>query len=553
MEIKLSAKLAKNRSAEDIFQTILKSRGHKTRGDQQEFLSPPEPSLDYLLKNSGIKLSSLKSAQKIIDFHLNAGHDICVFGDYDADGVTATALMWQALSAYAKKQKSGSRILPFIPDRHKHGYGLSDKAVDEIITGLAFVDTQFDNFLPKLVVTVDTGIVAKEGIKTFINQSIEVIVTDHHQLEKSLPPATSIVHTTLTSGAGIAWIVSMYLLGDIAKNLLDLATIGIVADLMPVTGLNRAIITSGLKIIEKSTRPGIIALRELIGSKEKSISTYLISFAIAPRINAAGRIYSPLDALRLLCTSDKVQANELAKKIELQNKDRQDLTDQALKIVLSIKPKHKIIVVIGDYHEGVIGLVAGKLVEKFNLPAVVMSDNKDIVKGSARSLPGIDITKMLRSLPTHFLGLGGHEQAAGFSLEKTQVKNMTSELVKLANHSINSSLLVKTHAADLELSLSDTTLALAKKIRTLEPFGIGNPKPKFLLNSLKVVEDRKLGAEGKHRRLTVEQDGVTRELMHFNSVEPHPLINISSAIVTLDINLWRSKESLQLIGSYVKT
>lgn len=565
MDIKVKTKVEEGATAQEIFQAILASRGYKTASEQKLFLHPPEPTLDYLLKESGFTKTILSKAQKLLYSHLSAGHDICIFGDYDADGVSSTAIMWQAITAYAKLNQSVSRVLPFIPDRHKHGYGLSDKSVKEVLTSTAFQTGSFKDFVPKLVITVDTGIVAHEGIKSFRAAGIDVIVTDHHlpagatpqalqagQPESKLPPANAIVHTLATSGAGVAWIFAMFLLGEPAGKLLDLATIGVVADMMPLTGINRSIAFHGLKLLSHSKRAGLIAMKTAMSLGDKSLTTYDVSFGIAPRINAAGRIYNPLDALRLLCTTDAKTAGVLAGKIESHNQDRQEYEGRALKLAAGKHVRHKIIVIQGDYHEGVIGLVAGKLAELFHRPAIVMSDNGEVVKGSARSVSGVNITDLLRSLKTPFLGLGGHDQAAGFSLGRDQITSMTLELEALADKTIADSLLVKHYSADLSLSLSSTSLSLAKLLHSLEPFGMSNQKPKFLFKDLAVLEDRKLGAEGKHRKLMVEQNGITRELMLFNSKESYPLKSLSSVIATLDINVWRDNESLQLIGSYVE-
>lgn len=553
MVIKIKSEISDASTAEEIFQSILKSRGYQTKSEQGAFLHPPYPTLDFLVHESGLKNPILSKTKKLLDSHLKDNHDICVFGDYDADGVTATAIMWQAISAYAKLQKSSSHILPFIPDRHRHGYGLGDKVVAEILSGEAFKSAQFPGFAPKLIVTVDTGIVAHVGIKSFRDAKIDVIVTDHHQPESQLLPATSIIHTLVTSGAGVAWIFAMYLLGDLAQKLLDLATIGVIADMMPLTGLNRSLAAHGLVALSGTVRPGLLAMKSAMGVGEKDLTTYDISFGIAPRLNAAGRIYNPLDALRLLCTSNQKLAGELALKIEAHNKDRQEYTDHALRLAAEKEVSHKIIVVLGDYHEGVIGLVAGKLTELYHRPAIVMSDNGEVIKGSARSVTGVNITSLLRSLKTPYLGLGGHEQAAGFSLGRDQVDAFTQELESLADLQIKDSLLVKQESADLALPLKSTTLILAKMLGSLEPFGLGNPKPKFLLSDLTVIEDRELGKDGKHHKLTVEQNGVTREVLMFNTKHSHPLHYLKVLICTLDVSVWRDKESLQLIGSYVET
>jgi single-stranded-DNA-specific exonuclease len=270
MDIKVKAKVESDASAEDIFQAILVSRGYKTAKDQELFLHPLEPTLDYLLKESGLTKTVLGKAKKLLDSHLSENHDICIFGDYDADGVTSTAIIWQAITAYTKLSKSDSRVLPFIPDRHKHGYGLGDKAVAEVISGSAFGTGQFKDFAPKLIITVDTGIVAHDGIKSFRDAGIDVIVTDHHlTMEIGLPGANVIVHTVATSGAGVAWIVALYLLGEPAGKLLDLTTIGVVADMMPLTGLNRSIAAHGLKLLSTTKRAGLIAMKTAMNLGDK--------------------------------------------------------------------------------------------------------------------------------------------------------------------------------------------------------------------------------------------------------------------------------------------
>ncbi len=545
MEVKIKATVAQDASSQDIFQSLMISRGHKTKSEQKEFLHPPDLTLEYLLVESGLTKTILGKAKKILDSHLSKNNDICIFGDYDADGVTATAVMWQAITAYAKLKGSKSKILPFLPDRHRHGYGISDPALDELLAR--------PDFHPQLVITVDTGIVAHSGVERFRKAGIDVIITDHHVPEPTLPTATAIIHTLTTSGAGVAWIFAMYLLDESAMKLLDLATIGVVGDMMPLTGLNRAICAHGLKSLTRTKRPGLLSMKANMGIGERPVTTYDISFGMAPRINAAGRIYNPLDALRLLCTNDPKLAQELALKIESHNRDRQEYTDQALKLASSLEVKHKVIVVQGEYHEGVIGLVAGKLSEIFHRPALVISTGGEIVKGSARSVPGVNITSLLRSLKTPFLGLGGHDQAAGFSLAQDQVHKMSREIERLGDQKIDDKLLVKSHIVDLALPLGSTSLVLSQLIATLEPFGMGNPKPKFLFENLTVLEDRQLGEGGKHRKLMVEQGSVTRELMLFNSKEIYPLKHLKSVIATLDINVWKDKTSLQLIGSYVET
>lgn len=552
MKIAVKSIVDRQADAKTIIETILADRGFP-KGDARElFLNPESPTLDYLLKHSGLTHKKLESIKSLIDTHLGAGHDICVFGDYDADGITATSVLWLALMRYGTKQKS--RILPFLPDRIRHGYGLSPSAIDDIYDGDGFKGTAYPDFSPKLIITVDNGIVANEAGLILKEKGIDLVITDHHAPGDDLPVASEILHTTLTSGAGIAWILAMFLLreSEFARNLIDLATIGIVADMMPLVGLNRSIVVHGLKNLKTTLRPGIVALYEAAKIDRKNISTYTLSFGLAPRINAAGRLYDPYDALRLLCSSNSTVADSLATKINSHNQDRQELTEMALSALNTVGFTHKVVVITGDYHEGIIGLIAGKLTELTHKPAIVMSDHGDTLKASARSVNGVNITELLRSLGVPFLSLGGHSQAAGFSIEKSRKNEFLSELYDLADSTILDEFLEPIMNVDLELSINQITLDLAKLQGGLEPFGMGNPKPKFILKDVVVLEDKKLGTTGKHRKLLVETESGMIPILLFNTKESYPLQSISLAIGTVDINVWNNRESVQFIGNYVE-
>jgi len=539
-------------SGEDIFQKILASRGYGSDKEQKLFLHPPVPTLKSLQKETKIKTSTLKNIQNILDQHIKKGSDICVFGDYDADGITATAVLWQSLIHYSSGKQV--RILPFIPDRHSHGYGLSIKAVEDILSGGAFRTTRFPDFAPSLIITVDNGIVANSAAGLLKERGVDLIITDHHQPTEELPVAKEILHTIVTSGAGVAWILALYLLKEnqFSKELIDLATIGIVADMMPLYGTNRGIVVRGLAALNKTKRPGLISLYGVAKIEPSTISTYTISFSIAPRINAAGRLFDPYDALRLLCATSSKFAEPLAIKINSHNQDRQELTDIALRSISKESFNHKIIVVIGDYHEGIIGLIAGKLTEMMHKPSIVISDHGGILKASARSVTGVNITELLRSLSVPFLSLGGHSQAAGFGLDSSKKDLFVNELYEVADSTISDQLLEPIIKIDFEINPNQVTLTLAKLIATLEPFGIGNPKPKFVLKNIEVLEDRKLGSSGKHRKLIIESGSKSLEVLLFNTKESYPIKMISTLVASIDINVWNDRESVQLIGSYVE-
>lgn len=552
MQLITKSQISETATAEEIFNKLLADRGYATQAEKESFLHPDRPTLKSLLKESGLKNPTLTKFKTILDQHLAAGHDICVFGDYDADGITATAVMWQALIYYAKGGKS--RILPFLPDRLRHGYGLSAKAVDEIVGGYGFKSTHYPDFAPKLVITVDNGIVAHPAVSLLKEKGIDVIVTDHHTIADTLPIADLIVHTTMTSGAGIAWIVALSFLNenDFSYNLIDLATIGIVADMMPLSGMNRGIAVHGLSALTATKRAGLIALYQSAAIAGHAVTTYDISYVIAPRVNAAGRLYDPYDALRLLCATSPITATPLAKQIDSHNHDRQELTDRAIEQAGKESFSHKIIVVMGDYHEGIIGLVAGKLTERFHKPSIVMSVRKDLIKASARSLTGVNITELLRSLSIPFLSIGGHSGAAGFSLSPDTLNNFLEELYTVADTTIPDELLEPKLVADLTLVPSQVSLTLAKLLSSAEPFGIGNPKPKFLFRDLTVLEDKELGRDGKHHKLMIESGGKTLEVLMFNTKHKHPIKNLADLVATIDINVWHERETVQLIASYVE-
>ncbi len=541
------------RSMEDIMSAILADRGLKNEKEIDTFLHPPAPTLDYLIKNAGIPEKSLKKMAQLVGDAMKRGEDILVFGDYDADGVTATTVMWRTLSSMA--QATSARVLPFIPDRVRHGYGLSEAAVQEIEDGTAWKGTAHEDFAPKLVITVDNGIVANSAVSLLKGKGVTVVITDHHLPEKIAPPADCIVHTTTTSGAGIAWIVTMYLDHEsfVAKSLIDIATIGIIADMIPLTGVNRAIVAMGLRALSRPSHPGLKSLYEQSGLTGKEMTTYDVSFGIAPRLNAAGRLASPLEALRLLCTTSDGSAEKLASAIEGHNKLRQELTESAIERALSGRFSHNIVVLASDeYHEGVIGLVAGKVMEKVNKPVIVISIRGEIAKGSARSLPGIDITKLLRQVSGIFTGLGGHAGAAGFSLRASDIPRLKRALYEIADNTIDKEHLVKRLVADIEVVPRQVTLSLAHALHRLEPYGMGNQKPRFLLKNVHVLEDRKVGKTGNHRKLVIENDGITKDVIWFNGEATHPLSAIKELVGTVEVNVWRDRENVQLVAQYVE-
>ena len=544
MQITLSSELLPDDSAEDIFHKILKSRGYKTAKQQQEFLKPLYPTLELLRAELDIKKSTLAKTTKIIQDAISNGEQICIYGDYDADGVTATAILWQTLV------KMGAKVMPFIPHREKHGYGMSQHSLDEIISGEAFKSSPLHPFIPSLVITVDNGIVAHSEVKYLKDKGLKVIVTDHHKEDGKELIADALVYSTGTSGAGIAGVLSLHLLKEssYANNLIDIATIGIVADQIPLTGINRNIVVHGLKALSNTKNIGLQELYKSAELLDKNISVYDINFIIAPRINAMGRLDHALEALRLLCVNASASAIKLAKTLTDTNKKRQDITFQAIdQARTQVEDAALVIVSSAEFHEGVIGLVAGKLVEESGKPAIAISVGKKIAKGSARSINGIDITSLLRKMKHHLISVGGHKMAAGFSLDVKNLKVFTQEISTLASQIISAKSLKRTLSVESELTLSQVTKKLYLLLHAMEPHGIGNPRPKFVTKNFDILEERLMGSKKQHVKLTISQNNQTQELVWFNFNQEKDFAKLKEIVYTININSWRGKDTIQLI------
>lgn len=451
------------KTTDDVISVLLQNRGIK---DKKEFLAPSFPEF---------KLSSTKAITRIKKAIKNK-EKIVVYGDYDADGICATAIIWEYLKSL------GADVLPFIPSREKEGYGLSVEGIDSIDASL--------------IVTVDNGIMAHEAVAYATKKKIDVIIIDHHEKPKKLPKAFSIIHTTKLSAAGIAFFLS----GD--KKWLELATIATITDLLPLTGINRSIVKYGLEALANTQRVGLKALFDVAGIEK--VGTYEIGYMIGPRLNASGRIESALTALRLLCTNNKDKAKEHAQLLNDTNKQRQEMTEEmSIHAKSTAKTDGKIIVLEHEsYHQGIIGLVAGKLVDEFYLPAIVIARSEEVSKASARSISGFNIIEAIRSCESLLLNAGGHPMAAGFSIETAKIESFKIKIAKYANEKITQEMLERKLRVDMVIPLNLINLQLYELITQLAPFGMGNPEPVFASEVI-IQNLRTVGQNGKHLKLVV--------------------------------------------------
>lgn len=487
---------------QEIIKVILASRGLRTVAAKQAFFSPPPPE-KLTAADVGISASQLKKAIIRVAAAVKNGEKIIVYGDYDTDGVTATAIVWEAL------EKLGADALPFIP-RREEGYGLSEDKIDELKkAGVS------------LIVTVDQGIVQNTQVAHAQKIGIDVIVTDHHLPGKTLPQAHAIVHTTRLAGAGVAWYFADKLLSDPKVQTyftskvsqvrtlefgLDLATIGTITDMVPLLGPNRSLVYHGLRAVRQTARPGLLALFDLAGIIPPNIGTYEIGYLLGPRLNASGRMEDPVDALRLVCTRDPLRAADLARLLETRNRDRQDLTEQtvahARNLWLSQDGESPIIFVHhASYQEGVIGLVASRLMEEFYRPVVVLAEGGQWSKASARSIAGFNIIEAVRACAADIGAHGGHPRAAGFSVETAKISLVKEKLLSLAGRQLDPEKLQQTLRIDAEIALADVTEELYGELEKFAPFGMENPTPTFASRGVKVVEVRPVGRDAKHLKL----------------------------------------------------
>ncbi len=518
----------------DIIEALLISRGITSEKDKKEFFSPTNPN-KIKITDVGISMVELKKAVKRIKEAIKKNEKIIVYGDYDADGVCATAIMWEAL------YKIHKNTLPHIPERFSEGYGLNIETIKRLKAE--------DNNL-KLIITVDNGIVAADAVAAANKLGIDVIITDHHQPEKKKPKALAIVHTTQIGGAGVAWFMARELT---EIDSLELAAIGTIADQIPLMGANRSIVKFGLEALNKTKR---IGLKSVIADSSLvlgSVGTYEVGFMLAPRINAMGRLEHAIESLRLLCTKDKVKALELSKRLSKVNLDRQKIVEEVVthtRLDTAKLEKNKIIVIAHEsYHEGVIGLAAGKLVEEFYRPAIVISIGEKLAKGSARSVSGFNIIEAIRSVDKFILQGGGHPMAAGFTIEASNIEKFEKAINKISDKLLTNEILQRKLKVDMEIDLDQISWDLVEKLSAFEPTGLGNFPATFMSKDVDIIDARTVGSDARHLKLKLRQGGSFYNAIAFrfgdllDSITPGSKADIAYAI---EIHTWNGSREIQL-------
>ena len=527
-----------------ILAQILYNRGFHNPDDALAFLSTEEVSHDAAL------LPGMERAVERLRRAVREKERVAVFGDFDVDGITGTAIMARALTSL------GVEALPYIPHRVEEGHGLNTDAVGLLAAQGA-----------TLLVTVDTGVTAFAEAAAAQDLGVDVIITDHHLAPDGIPDACAVVDPRLPdstypfphlTGAGLAYKLCEALLQSFGSGgqeqmgtLISLAALGTVADVAPLLDENRSIVRRGLEELARSSSTGLQAMFKTARIQDVSFDAETIGWALAPRLNAAGRLDHADASYRLLVTDDAGEAEILAQQLEQQNRDRRTMTKEAYEKARSlVEPAPLIMVGDESFSPGIIGLVASRLAEEFHRPAVVLSLGPEVSRGSCRSIPEFDIGSALHEaapLVEGILRFGGHPQAAGFTIVTSSLDALRRRLTSVAEQALSDQVLQPHLDIDMELPLRDLPRDIYPTVQRLAPFGAANPAPLFLSRNVQLMSNRRIGSNGDHSLLKLKENGITWDAIAFgNSCRLPGGIDKVDVVYTVEVDRWRSRQTLRL-------
>lgn len=539
---------------ETIVTDLLLARGVDTKANKS-FLNPSLTDIPSCERLYGAK----KAAKQIVQA-IKEKQKIFIHGDFDVDGISATAIMWEFL------YRDVTNILgeqvdvhPYIPDRVDEGYGLSKSSIDAMLEKGA-----------QVIITVDCGVRDRLIIEEYMEKSpCTFIITDHHQPPEDIKKAKyTIVHQMFPGkefpeekicGAFVAFLLTLAIRSALkvddtiheGSNGLDLVALATVADMMPLVGVNRVVVKYGLEQMKMGSRVGLKSLFEISGVELPTIDSYHLGFVIGPRINAAGRIGSALEALRLLVVQDNVRANEYSTILHNLNVQRQEKTLEIFNMATAVaNEEDSLIFIIGDdWHEGIIGLVAGKLMEKYGKPVIVTTKIENgQYKGSARSLSSFNITDAIANFSDSLERYGGHAQAAGFTVKLNEIEKFRSKLIEFANGNLNKDMLERTLELDARVDMANLSIDLYNEIERLKPFGYGNSKPLVMFSGVEIIE-KILLKNGVHMKLKLKGDGGEVTSLMFNCSDDVDTLNVGDTIDVASyvvLNEWNGYRNVEL-------
>lgn len=530
---------------------ILFNRGYADKTSALNFLSASPPA-----DADPTNLLGMQAAVERILFAISRGERIAIYGDYDVDGVTATTLLVQVLTAL------GAQVEGYIPNRFDEGYGLNNEALDALKqSGVS------------LVVTVDCGVRSNEEGEHAKKLGLDLIITDHHHLGEQLPPALAIINPKRPgstypdinlAGVGIAYKLAVAILTALRSSnnhlaaafdesqLLDLVALGTVADLAPLTGENRSLVRRGLNAMRIPHRQGLQALIGVCGLAPSKIRATDIGFVLGPRLNAAGRLDSARAAFELLSTTNINTAGRLAQQLDNQNRERQTITreiqEKAGRIALEEDPDTLLLFAADpEFNPGIVGLVASRLSEQYYRPAIVAHRGERETRASCRSIPEFHITEALDKCEHLMEHHGGHAAAAGFTVRNENLDELVSSLRSIADEELSGLDLKPVLQADLEIQLSNLVPEIIEQLEILQPTGYGNPQAVFVSRELKVNDHRQVGRDGSHLKLVVSDGWVTYDAIAFRQGHWHADMPLFVDLVyTFEKNEFNGRESLQL-------
>ncbi|WP_087971779.1 single-stranded-DNA-specific exonuclease RecJ [Oceanobacillus rekensis] len=519
---------------------LLQQRGITGTEDARRFLSPDIKNL-----HSPLKIDSVEKASERVHRAIESNEKILVFGDYDADGVSSTTVLIKTLN------ELGAVCDYYIPNRFTEGYGPNEDAFK----------TAAENGYT-LIITVDTGIASVHEASIAKQLGIDLIITDHHEPQEEIPDAYVILHPKCSpdypfqelAGVGVAFKFAQVLLGYFPKHLLEFAAIGTIADLVPLVDENRILAFYGLHALTISNNPGIKALKRVC-KIEGNVTEEDVGFLIGPRINAVGRLQDADLAVELLLTEDADSAQEMAEEINTINEQRKEIVNEIVKEAeLTVKPNETdgvIIVAKEGWNEGVLGIVASKLVRKYDRPAIVMAIKPEtgVVKGSARSIPAFDLFQSCMKIKELFTNFGGHSQAAGMTLPIENLELVQGKLNEMIHEELSEDDFKQEITISAELPLEDINQNLVSEIEKLAPFGMKNPKPIILVKEIP-SDARKIGTAKDHLKLQFKKDGVSLDGIGFGMGELYDNISPNTPLMIageLGINEWNGNRKAQIL------
>lgn len=527
-----------------LMRQLLFNRGYATPAEARAYLQAATT-----FDTSPFQLKDMERVVERLRRALAAAEPVAIYGDYDVDGVTATALLVQTLRAL------GGNVRPYIPNRFDEGYGLNVEALETLAAEGV-----------KLVVSVDCGIRSPAEADRARILGLDLIVTDHHHPAEALPPAYAIINPKQPgdaypdkdlAGVGVAYKIAQALLDGesspaLLDSLLDLVALGTVADLAPLTGENRVLVRRGLDQMRTTRRQGLFSLANVAGVSLAGINATHIGFMLGPRLNAAGRLESALAAYELLTTEQVNRAGDLAVKLDQQNRERQALTRQiqaeAEALALAEDPNAFLLFAVHpDFNPGVVGLAAARLVEAYYRPAVVGQRGEEFTRCSCRSIPEFHITDALDACRDLLVRHGGHAAAAGFTVRNENLDALKTRLKAIAAERLGRLDLRPTLTADAEVPLADLRPELLRHLDLIQPTGYGNPDAVFVTRGVQVKNSRAVGSEGQHLKLTVSDgrltfDAIGFRLGHLQASLP-PRLDV---LYTFEVNVYNGRTVLQL-------